>query len=111
VIDTWGWVCPVMRARASATAMKAQCAGGSTPAPSATEGGRVDEGCQFTSKGLDLWTFAKDTLSFPAPQVTDNAYANSFNASVRFECLGQHCSWIWTTRAKRSNNGAESTTK
>ena len=53
---------------------------------------RVDQGCQFTSKKLDLWAYANGiTLDFSRPgKPTDNAYAESFNASARLECLGQH---------------------
>jgi putative transposase len=53
---------------------------------------RVDQGCQFTSKELDLWAYSnRVTLDFSRPgKPTDNAYAKSFNARVRLECLGQH---------------------
>ena len=53
---------------------------------------RVDQGCQFTSKELDLWAYVNGvTLDFSRPgKPTDNAYVESFNASVRMECLGQH---------------------
>ena len=53
---------------------------------------RVDQGCQFTSKELDLWAHANGiTLDFSRPgKPPDNAYAESFNAGVRIECLGQH---------------------
>ncbi len=53
---------------------------------------RVDNGCQFTSKELDLWAYANSvTLDFSRPgKPTDNAYAESFNATVRLECLGQN---------------------
>jgi putative transposase len=53
---------------------------------------RVDQGSQFTSKELDLWAYTNGiTLDFSRPgKPTDNAYVESFNASVRLECLGQH---------------------
>jgi len=53
---------------------------------------RVDQGCQFTSKELDLWAYANDvTLDFSRPgRPVDKAFAESFNARVRMECLGQH---------------------
>jgi putative transposase len=53
---------------------------------------RVDQGSQFTSKELDLWAYANGvTLDFSRPgKPTDNAYAESFNATVRLECLGRH---------------------
>jgi putative transposase len=53
---------------------------------------RVDQGSQFTSKELDLWAYANGiTLDFSRPgKLTDNAYVESFNATVRLECLGRH---------------------
>jgi putative transposase len=53
-----------------------------------------DQSTQFTSKELDLWTCANSvTLDFSHPgKPTDNAYAESFIASVLLECLGRH--WI-----------------
>lgn len=53
---------------------------------------RVDQGCQFTSKELDLWAYVNSiTLDFSRPgKPTDNAFVESFNASARLECLGQH---------------------
>ena len=55
-------------------------------------GAKVDQGCQFTSKELDLWAYGKGVvLDFSRPgKPTDNAYAESFNAIVRMESLGQH---------------------
>ena len=93
VIDTWSWGCPVMRVCRSATAMAVIAAieearRGFGPPRTI----RVDEGCQFTSKELDLWAYANHvTLDFSRPgKPVDNAYAESFNARVRLECLGQH---------------------
>ena len=53
---------------------------------------RVDQGSQFTSKEFDLWAYANGiTLDFSRPgKPTDNAYVESFNATVRLECLGRH---------------------
>src|SRR5215472_671902 len=53
---------------------------------------RVDQGSQFTSKELDLWAYSNGiTLDFSRPgKPTDNAYVESFNATVRLECLGRH---------------------
>jgi len=53
---------------------------------------RVEQGSQFTSKELDLWAYANGiTLDFSRPgKPTDNAYVESFNATVRLECLGRH---------------------
>ena len=55
---------------------------------------RVDQGSQFTSKELDLWAYTNGvTLDFSRPgKPTDNAYLESFNATVRLQRLGQH--WL-----------------
>ena len=93
VIDTWSRVCPVMRVCRSATAMEVidaleeACEHYGRP-----KAIRVDQGSQFTSKELDLWAYGNDVvLDFSRPgKPTDNAYAESYNAIVRMECLGQH---------------------
>lgn len=93
VIDTWSRVCPVMRVCRSATAMAViealEDARRGFGLPHTI---RVDQGCQFTSKELDLWAYANNvTLDFSRPgKPVDNCYAESFNARVRLECLGQH---------------------
>lgn len=93
VIDTWSRVCPVMRICRSATAMEVidalEEARRRLGLPASI---RVDQGSQFTSKELDLWAYANGvSLDFSRPgRPTDNAYAESFNAIVRLECLGQH---------------------
>lgn len=93
VVDTWSRVCPVMRACRSATAIvvidSLEEARRNFGLPHTI---RVDQGCQFTSKELDLWAYTNGiTLDFSRPgKPTDNAYVESFNASVRLECLGQH---------------------
>jgi putative transposase len=53
---------------------------------------RVDQGSQFRSKELDLRVYANGVTSdFSRPgKPTDNAYAGSFNATMRIECLGRH---------------------
>ena len=53
---------------------------------------RVDQGCQFTSRELDLWAYARGVvLDFSRPgKPTDNAHAEAFNAGFRAECLSQH---------------------
>ena len=93
VIDTWSRVSPVMRVCLSATAIVVidalEEARQSYGLPHTI---RVDQGCQFTSKELDLWAYSnKITLDFSRPgKPTDNAFVESFNASVRLECLGRH---------------------
>src|SRR5262245_35527433 len=54
---------------------------------------RVDQGSQFTSKEVDLWAYANGvTLDFSRlGKPTDNAYVESFNATVRTRMLiGRH---------------------
>jgi putative transposase len=93
VVDTWSRVCPVMRVCRSATAMEVidalERARRQYGLPKAI---RVDQGSQFTSKELDLWAYTNHiTLDFSRPgKPTDNAYAESFNATVRLECLGRY---------------------
>lgn len=92
-VDTWGRVCPVMRVCRSATAMQVidalEQARQQYDLPMTI---RVDQESQFTSKELDLWAYANAiTFDFSRPgQPTDNAYAESFNATVRLECLARY---------------------
>jgi putative transposase len=93
VVDTWSRVCPVLRVCRSATSMEVidalEQARRQYGLPATI---RVDQGSQFTSKELDLWAYSNGvTLDFSRPgKPTDNAYAESFNATVRLECLGRH---------------------
>ena len=53
---------------------------------------RVDNGTEFTSKALDAWAYwnlVELVFSRPGKPV-DNAFAESFNATVRRECLSRH---------------------
>lgn len=53
---------------------------------------RVDNGPEFTSKQLDHWAYDNGvTLDFSRPgKPTDNAFIESFNGSVRIECLNEN---------------------
>jgi putative transposase len=53
---------------------------------------QCDNGTEFTSRALDHWAWtSKVTLDFSRPgKPTDNATIESFNASVRRECLSEH---------------------
>jgi len=53
---------------------------------------RVDNGPEFTSKALDQWAYSnRVTLDFSRPgKPTDNAFIESFNGSVRAECLNEN---------------------
>jgi len=52
----------------------------------------VDNATKFISRALDAWAYwNRVDLVFPRPgKPVDNAYAESFNATVRRECLSQH---------------------
>lgn len=51
-----------------------------------------DNGSEFAGRMVDLWAYAnKVTLEFSRPgKPTDNAYIESFNGSLRDECLNTH---------------------
>lgn len=51
-----------------------------------------DNGTEFTSRALDQWAYTNRVqLDFSRPgKPTDNATIESFNASVRRECLSEH---------------------
>lgn len=53
---------------------------------------RVDNGPEFISKNIDLWAYQNDViLDFSRPgKPTDNAFIESFNGSLRAECLNTH---------------------
>jgi len=51
-----------------------------------------DNGSEFCSRSMDLWAYSnKVTLEFSRPgKPTDNAFIESFNGSLRDECLNTH---------------------
>lgn len=51
-----------------------------------------DNGSEFAGRMVDLWAYANQvTLEFSRPgKPTDNAYIESFNGSLRDECLNAH---------------------
>src|SRR4029077_15345933 len=53
---------------------------------------QCDNGTEFISRALDQWAYAnRVALDFSRPgKPTDNATIESFNASVRRECLSEH---------------------
>lgn len=74
-----------------------------------------DNGSEFTSQVMDLWAYhnqAKIDFSRPG-KPTDNAYVDSFDGTLRAECLGAHCfstlaeagqrieAWRWEYNASR----------
>jgi putative transposase len=63
---------------------------------------RVDNGPEFISRDLDRWAWLNGvTLDFSRPgKPTDNAFAESFNGSLRAECLD--ASWFLNLDDARS---------
>ena len=55
-----------------------------------------DNGSEFTSQILDLWAYQNGVkIHFSRPgKPTDNAYVESFNGTLRAECLDTH--WFGT---------------
>ena len=53
---------------------------------------RVDNGTEFTSKALDAWAYWNhvELVFSRSGKPVDNAFAESFIATVRRECLSQH---------------------
>ena len=53
---------------------------------------RVANGTEFTSKAMDRWAYEHGvTLDFSRPgKPTDNAFIESFNGSVRTDCLNEN---------------------
>ena len=51
-----------------------------------------DNGSEFTSQVLDLWAYHNQVkIDFSRPgKPTDNAYVESFNGTLRAECLDAH---------------------
>jgi putative transposase len=51
-----------------------------------------DNGSEFAGRSVDLWAYANQvTLEFSRPgKPTDNAFIESFNGSLRDECLNTH---------------------
>jgi putative transposase len=62
----------------------------------------LDNGPEFISKALDLWAYqAGVTLDFSRPgKPTDNAYIESFNGSLRDECL--NVNWFLSIEEARA---------
>ncbi len=61
-----------------------------------------DNGTEFTSQAMDLWAYQVGVqIDFSRPgKPTDNAYVESFNGTLRAECLDAH--WFTTfTEAKQ----------
>jgi putative transposase len=93
MVDTYSRVCPALRVCRVASAAEVVAALEEAVRRHGAPGCiRVDQGCQFTSRELDLWAYGCGvTLDFSRPgKPTDNAHAEAFNARFRAECLSQH---------------------
>ena len=52
---------------------------------------QTDNGSEFISKTLDRWAYNRVMMDFSRPgEPTDNALVESFNGSLRDECLNVH---------------------
>jgi putative transposase len=51
---------------------------------------RVDQGRQFISRARSIRVSKRLNPGPQPPSLTDNAYFESFNTTVRLECLGRH---------------------
>jgi putative transposase len=93
VVDNHTRLCPVIRVCRRATGMEVVGAlQEAVQAHGVPRRVRCDNGAQFTAKEVDLWAYANGAvLDFSRPgRPTDNAFAESFNARFRAECLNQH---------------------
>ena len=72
---------------------------------------RVDNGPEFVSKVLDQWAYRTGVkLDFSRPgEPTDNAYVESFNGSLRDECLNANWFLFLEDTRARSRRGGGST--
>jgi transposase InsO family protein len=59
-----------------------------------------DNGSEFTSQAMDLWAYQNGVrIDFSRPgKPTDNAFVESFNGTLRGECLNAH--WFGTLAAR-----------
>ena len=62
-----------------------------------------DNGSEFTSQILDLWAYQHGVkINFSRPgKPTDNAYIETFNGTLRAECLDTH--WFGTLAEAKEN--------
>ncbi len=72
---------------------------------------QADNGPEFISLALDRWAYdSRVTLDFSRPgKPTDNAFIESFNGSLRDECLNTNWLMSSMTRAQSSKTGGRIT--
>ena len=93
MVDAYSRICPALRVCRVANAAEVTAALDEAVRRYGVPGCiRVDQGCRFTSRELDLWAYTRGvTLDFSRPgKPTDNAHAEAFNARFRAECPSQH---------------------
>lgn len=97
VVDTFSRFSPVLDPRFSYCGKDVvQTLGGTFAVVGYPKTIRVDQGSEFISRDLDLWTHTNGvTLDFSRPgKPTDNTYIEAFNGRFRAECLNTH--WFLT---------------
>ena len=69
---------------------------------------QTDNGSEFISKSLDKWAYEHGvTMDFSRPgKPTDNSFIESFNGSLRDECLNIPGFSRWKMRRTNSTTGA-----
>jgi putative transposase len=103
MVDTCSRVCPALSAcRVASAAEVVTALDEAVRRYGAPARLRVDQGCEFTSRELDLWAYARGVvLDFSRPaKPMDNAHAEAFNARFRAECLNQH--WFFDLEDARA---------
>jgi putative transposase len=72
-----------------------------------------DNGSEFTSQVMDLWAYHhKVEIAFSRPgKPTDNAFVESFNGTLRDECLNVHWFTSLAAPGSRLNDGGSNTTR
>lgn len=60
-----------------------------------------DNGSEFTSQILDLWASRTESKFSRPGKPTDNAYIETFNGTLRAECLDTH--WFGTLAEAKEN--------
>ena len=73
----------------------------------------TDNGSEFRSRAFDSWAYARGVkLDFIQPgKPVQNGFIESFNGTLRNECLNLHWFLSSRTRNTRSSNGELTTTK
>lgn len=73
---------------------------------------QTDNGSEFISKSMDRWAYENQvTMDFSRPgKPTDNAFIESFNGSLRDECLNVHWFLSLEDAQKKLNTGGRNIT-